>query len=69
MAKFHGFMFTIPNLPKPVYEYLKVIREKTGLSPWQVVIVALRALEHVAVVDGETALRLVEDVKRDHPKP
>ena len=61
--------FKIPNLPKPTYEYVKVVRERTGLSPWQVIVLALKALEHLGKSDGDAALRLVEDVRREYPKP
>ena len=67
--KFHGFMFSIPNLPKPQYEYLKVVREKTGLTPWQVVVLSLLALERLASSDHNATLTLVEKVKREFPKP
>ena len=63
------FGFRLPNLPKERYEYLKQIRVTTGLSPWQVIVLALNALEYLGSHDGPTALRLVEDVKTRYPKP
>ena len=63
------FGFKIPNLPPDVYEYTKVVRTSTGLSPWQVVILALRALEWVGQTHPEKALELVEEVKGKYPKP
>ena len=64
-----GFHFAIPNLPKPLYEYLRQVGEAQGLSPWQVVVLGLRALQHLAREDPPKALELTEGVKRDYPKP
>lgn len=64
-----GFNFSIPNLPKDVYLYLKVVRGAQQLSPWQVVILALRALEYMGTHHQGEVLELVERVKRDHVKP
>ena len=69
LAKSIWYSFTIPSLPKVWYEYLKQVRVTTGLSPWQVVILGLKALQHVGTHDGPTALTLVEEVKRDYPAP
>lgn len=66
-AAWYGFK--IPNLPRGVYEYVKVVRGSTGFSPWQVVILALKALEWVGQTHPEKALALVEGVKKDYPKP
>ena len=64
-----GFHFTIPNLPKPLYEYLRQVGEAQGLSPWQVVVLGLKALQHLAREYPATTVALVHKVKRDHPKP
>ena len=64
-----GYVFTIPNLPKVWYEYLKLVRTSTGLSPWQVVILALKALKHLGSTDHVVAKDLVEEVRKDHPAP
>ena len=69
MTQFRGFTFSIPNLPKDWYEYLKHVREGTGLSPWQVVILALMALKELAQAGDTRVLEWVEVVKREHPKP
>ncbi len=68
-AQFRGFQFTIPNLPKERYDYLKQVRVTTGLSPWQVVLLALMALEHLAIEDGPLALEYVKEIKERYPKP
>lgn len=61
--------FNLPNLPRDVYQYLKQVREAQHLSPWQVVVLALMALELVSREHPEEALELVERVKREHPQP
>ena len=69
MQNVKGFHFAIPNLPKPVYEYLREVSKAQGISPWQGVVLALKALQYVSSVQPEVALRLVEDIKREYPKP
>lgn len=69
MPRAFGFNFTIPNLPKSWYEYLREVRDAQGISPWQVIVLALMALEHVSKTDPDRALALVERVKVEHPKP
>ena len=64
-----GYVFTIPNLPKDLYGYLREVGKAQDLSPWQVVILALRSLEHLGREDPEGALKLVSRVKSEHPKP
>lgn len=66
---YRTYGFRIPNLPRETYGYLKSVREATGLSPWQVVILALKALEHVGTSDHERALNLVKEIKEGYPKP
>lgn len=69
MPRPYGFSFSIPNLPKHLYEYLREVRDAQGLSPWQVIVLALLALEYVSKSDPHKALDLVERVKVEHPKP
>ena len=64
-----GYVFTIPNLPRDLYGYLREVGKAQDLSPWQVVILALRALEYVGREDPEAAINLVLEVKGKHPKP
>ena len=61
--------FNLPNLPRDVYQYLKQVREAQHLSPWQVVVLALTALESMSREHPVKALQLVEQVKREHPQP
>lgn len=68
-SNFRPYGFRLPNLPKGTYEYLKLIRTSTGLSPWQVTILAFEALKLKAVEDHTGTLALVEKVKREHPQP
>ena len=44
MAKYNNFMFSVPNLPRPVYDNLKVIAEKLGLSHQEIVILGVAAI-------------------------
>ena len=44
MAKYNNFMFSVPNLPRPVYDNLKVMSEKLNLSHQEIVILGVAAI-------------------------
>lgn len=62
------FWFRVPSLPKPEYEYLKLVKTSTGLNAWQVVILALRMLQKCARERGEETLAEVDLVKTQHKR-
>jgi len=65
-----NFSFSIPSLPKQFYEFVQEFRRKYRLSPWQVVIVALKALHELHTSDpgGVSVLtRMVEDIRERFP--
>lgn len=43
-----GFLFSVPTLPKPIYEKFVAIRDKYGLSSWHMVILGLLAIRRLA---------------------
>lgn len=53
------YWFRVPSLPKEEYEYLKMVKKSTGLSDWQVVILAFRCLRWAASEHGGTVEEMV----------
>ena len=58
-----AFMFSVPTLPKPVYEDLVKIRKKFDISSQQVVILGVMAMKHVYQNDQAVADQMVEAVR------
>ena len=50
-GRFNNFMFSVPNLPKPVYTALKAIADKLDLSHQQVVILGVAAIMTLSRTD------------------
>ena len=51
MAKYNNFMFSVPNLPRPVYDNLKVMAEKLHLSHQEIVILGVAAIMALSRLD------------------
>lgn len=58
-----AFLFSVPTLPKPVYEILIDIRDKFGLSSQQMVIMGVMAVRHIHTNDSKVLEEMVETVK------
>ena len=65
MAKYNNFMFSVPNLPKPVYDNVKVIAEKLNFSHQQVVILGVAAIMKLSRVDKAALNLLVEKMNSE----
>ena len=53
-GKFNNFMFSVPNLPRPVYDNLKVMAEKLNLSHQEIVILGVAAIMVLSRTDKAT---------------
>ena len=60
MAKYNNFMFSVPNLPKTVYDNVKTIAGKLNFSHQQVVILGVAAIMVLSRVDKAALDLLVE---------
>lgn len=58
-----AFMFSVPTLPKPVYEDLMAIRKKFDISSQQIVILGVMALKHLHEYDQPVVEQMVEAVR------
>jgi len=64
-GKYNAFMFSVPNLPKPIYDRLKAIGTKFELSNQQMVILGVLAIRHLGSSspgDQAALKRLVQKV-------
>ena len=60
------YQFSIPNLPKRTYLYVKELSEIHEVTFWHVMLMALKALSHLS--EEQQALLKVEIVKK-YPYP
>ena len=58
-----AFMFSVPTLPKPVYEDLVAIKKKFDISSQQIVILGVMALKHLHEYDKPVVEQMVEAVR------
>ena len=65
MAKFNNFMFSVPNLPRPVYDNVKVIAEKLNLSHQQIVILGVAAIMKLSWVNKAALDELVKSLNAE----
>ncbi len=65
MAKYNNFMFSVPNLPRPVYDNVKRIGEKLSLSHQQIVILGVAAIMKLSWVDKAALDELVKSLNAE----
>ena len=65
MAKYNNFMFSVPNLPRPVYDNVKRIGEKLNLSHQQIVILGVAAIMKLSWVDKAALDDLVKSLNAE----
>jgi hypothetical protein len=46
-----GWWFRVPMLPRPVWDAMKVLAERTGLTHWQLVILGVRLISALSDED------------------
>ena len=62
VAKYNNFMFSVPNLPRPVYDNVRAIAEKLGLSHQEIVILGVAAIMALSRIDKPALDSLVDKV-------
>ena len=60
-------MFSLPDLPREWYQFVQSVREAHGLTQWQVVVLALRALMILGRTEPVMVQELIQQVKEDCP--
>ena len=61
------YTFTVPNLPKPFYEFLAGVALTQGMTQRQVVLAALKALQDLGMKDPRSHQALFEDIRVRFP--
>ena len=58
-----NYLFSVPTLPKPVYEDLMKIRDTFGISSQQMVILGVMAIKHLYKNDCSVAEQMIAAVR------
>ena len=63
-TRFKPFGFTLPNLPKPVYNWLKDCRDRHQVSWFVIIVAAAKALEELEQRDPVEINRVLTWAKK-----